>query len=56
MWLKKPKNLHVSWQFDFELIMHQAPPMAVPGGQNLMGVVQKDEFFNKLNTTGELKF
>jgi hypothetical protein len=36
--------------------MHQAPPMAVPGGQNLMGVVQKDEFFNKLNTTGELKF
>jgi len=22
MWLEKPKNLHVSWQFDFELIMH----------------------------------
>jgi len=28
--------------------------MAVFGGQNLMGVLQKDAFFDKLNTKGEL--
>jgi hypothetical protein len=36
--------------------MHQALPMAVLGNQNLMGIVQKDQFFNKLNTKRELKF
>jgi hypothetical protein len=30
--------------------------MAVLGGQNLMGVLQKDKLFDKLNTKGELEF
>ncbi len=31
-------------------------PMAILGGQILMGVVQKDELFDKLNTKKELEF
>jgi hypothetical protein len=30
--------------------------MAILGGQILMGVVQKDELFDKLNTKKELEF
>jgi hypothetical protein len=30
--------------------------MVVLGNQHLMGVLQKDELFDKLNTKGELKF
>jgi hypothetical protein len=30
--------------------------MIVMGSQHLMGVLQKDDFFDKLNTKGELEF
>jgi hypothetical protein len=43
-------------KFDLESILHQTPPMAIIGGQNLMGVLQMDELFDKLNTKEELKF
>jgi hypothetical protein len=54
--IAKTKNLHVPWQFDLESILHQTSPMTILGGQNLMGVLQKDELFDKLNTKGELEF
>ncbi len=49
-------NLHVPWQFDLESIFHQTSPIAIFEGQNLMGVLQMDELFHKLNTKGELEF
>jgi hypothetical protein len=49
VWLKcmiiKIKNLHVSWQFYYELIMHQATPMVVLGGAKFDGCCAKGWIF-----------
>jgi len=45
MGLENPKKLYVSWQFDLELILHQTSLMSILGGYNLIGVLQKDNFF-----------
>jgi hypothetical protein len=64
--ISKIKKLTCDWKnqktymshdkFYLESILYQTPPMAIIGGQNLMGVLQMDELFDKLNTKEELKF
>ncbi len=54
--IAKTKNLHVPWQFWSWHNLHKISSTSILGGQNLMNVLQKDEFFNKLKTQRKLKF